>query len=356
VQGQIKSTIGSWQLPKVVSASGREALQNVKIIDLFGLLDKCLRPQAGKAEALFMQVITKELYKARPMTSAYAVAWMWHCRPERFGLLPCQPGTKRLVMGFGPVRGMIESAAEVEFWFKDRGANLAVVSPSKVVILDFDKIELYNQFAAGWPELAGSYSEATPRGGRHVFLSLREGAGLVVPGLIRGIEIKKFCLVYPSQINGSPYEVLEPGPIREFPTETIRKAIEPFFVPGDKCPSLPVAPGLNRPVAFGEGRIGLPGNRGIMARVKKNWTIEQYLLYFEPRLRLEGRGEWRACLCPWHDDHTPSMRINIVSNTWRCFACGAFGDVINWHARKLAITDQLLAARDLDKYRVKVGM
>ena len=303
-----------------------------------------------------MSVLATQIYKVAPMTSAYAVAWMWHTRPERFGLLPCQPGTKRLVMGFGPVRGVIDSATEVEFWFRDRGANLAVVAPPQVVILDFDKIELYNQFAACWPEMAGSYTESTPRGGRHVFLSLREGAGLVVPGLIRGIEIKRFCLVAPSQINGKFYEVLEPGPIRDFPMETVRKALEPFFVPkAVNCPSSPAAPGLNRPVASGGEKIGVPGNRGIMARVKAAWPMTSYLVYFEPRLKLEGRGEWRACLCPWHDDHNPSLRINIVSSTWRCFACGAFGDVVNWHARKLGV-DQLAAARDLARYQVKVGM
>jgi DNA primase len=92
-----------------------------------------------------------------------------------------------------------------------------------------------------------------------------------------------------------------------------------------------------------------------MARVKAAWPITSYLVYFEPGLKLEGRGEWRACLCPWHDDHNPSLRINIVSNTWRCFACGAFGDVVNWHARKLGV-DQHAAARDLARYQVKVGM
>lgn len=45
------------------------------------------------------------------------------------------------------------------------------------------------------------------------------------------------------------------------------------------------------------------------------------------RLGLEVvRGH--RCLCPFHNDQHPSMSFHIPSNTFRCFSCGAHGDVI----------------------------
>ena len=34
-------------------------------------------------------------------------------------------------------------------------------------------------------------------------------------------------------------------------------------------------------------------------------------------------------LCPFHDDHTPSLTFNVAKNTFRCYACGAHGGTID---------------------------
>ncbi len=34
------------------------------------------------------------------------------------------------------------------------------------------------------------------------------------------------------------------------------------------------------------------------------------------------------CLCPFHDDHTPSLSFSVSRNTFRCWACGESGDTI----------------------------
>lgn len=34
-------------------------------------------------------------------------------------------------------------------------------------------------------------------------------------------------------------------------------------------------------------------------------------------------------LCPFHDDHTPSLTFNVAKNTFRCYACGAHGGAID---------------------------
>lgn len=35
-------------------------------------------------------------------------------------------------------------------------------------------------------------------------------------------------------------------------------------------------------------------------------------------------------VCPFHDDHTPSMVVSPSRQTYHCFVCGASGDVISF--------------------------
>jgi len=45
--------------------------------------------------------------------------------------------------------------------------------------------------------------------------------------------------------------------------------------------------------------------------------------------RLGLSVERHRCLCPFHDDHNPSLSFSVSRNTFRCFSCGAHGDVIS---------------------------
>lgn len=47
---------------------------------------------------------------------------------------------------------------------------------------------------------------------------------------------------------------------------------------------------------------------------------------------VKGRGEWREIICPFHDDTTPSLRINSRKGCFKCMACEAKGgDLIAFH-------------------------
>lgn len=51
-------------------------------------------------------------------------------------------------------------------------------------------------------------------------------------------------------------------------------------------------------------------------------------------IRLSGTGPWRNALCPFHDDGTPSLRVQSQTGAFRCMACGARGgDVLAFHMR-----------------------
>ena len=42
--------------------------------------------------------------------------------------------------------------------------------------------------------------------------------------------------------------------------------------------------------------------------------------------------------CPMHGEKTPSLKIYTDTDTWRCFGCGAYGDVIDLVAGTLNLT------------------
>lgn len=47
-------------------------------------------------------------------------------------------------------------------------------------------------------------------------------------------------------------------------------------------------------------------------------------------LSLKKQGRTYKGLCPFHDDHNPSMDVNQTRQTFRCWVCGKFGDVITF--------------------------
>ena len=44
------------------------------------------------------------------------------------------------------------------------------------------------------------------------------------------------------------------------------------------------------------------------------------------------------CPLPGHDDSSPSMQLNLDTNRYRCYGCGAHGDVIQWVQDLEAVT------------------
>lgn len=74
--------------------------------------------------------------------------------------------------------------------------------------------------------------------------------------------------------------------------------------------------------------------------------------YFEREgLRLTGRGRWRSGLCPFHNDHNPSLRVNAATGAYRCMSCGAKGgDVLAFHRARHGLSF-VQAARDLGAMR-----
>jgi len=48
------------------------------------------------------------------------------------------------------------------------------------------------------------------------------------------------------------------------------------------------------------------------------------------QVALTPKGREYVGLCPFHDDGNPSMHVSPVKQIYKCFACGAGGDVFSW--------------------------
>lgn len=52
------------------------------------------------------------------------------------------------------------------------------------------------------------------------------------------------------------------------------------------------------------------------------------------KLPYKGNGTWVTAVCPFHEDTSPSLRINLENGAFACMACGAKGgDVLAFHMR-----------------------
>ena len=47
-------------------------------------------------------------------------------------------------------------------------------------------------------------------------------------------------------------------------------------------------------------------------------------------LPIEQKGKNYFAICPFHDDHIPSMSISPEKQIYTCFVCGASGNVFNF--------------------------
>jgi DNA primase len=68
---------------------------------------------------------------------------------------------------------------------------------------------------------------------------------------------------------------------------------------------------------------------GEIERIKQEVSIRQLVEYYG--VKLEKKGKDLVALCPFHNDHEPSLIITPDKNLWHCLgACQTGGSVIDW--------------------------
>jgi hypothetical protein len=284
--------------------------------------------------------ISQALYKTPPLTDRAVIAKLW--LSKGWGVVPCQPNSKRLVMGFGPYRSKLEDASKIEYWLSFRNYNLAVIAPADGLILDFDDPDLYADFCVKCSEVAKSYTEATPGGGAHVFIQVVKQVPIEP---VEGLELKRISVVYPSVVNGRRYDVVG-GKIERV---ELPQALKNFG--SVKLPPSPPVEAVRRSC----GQIE-PKMRPI-EKSKQLWPIVTFLQFFAPRVQLRGTGRFMQALCPWHEDKRPSLWVDTERNLWGCHACDAHGDVIDWRCMQTGLGPGEVAKELIDYAgAVKVGL
>ena len=63
--------------------------------------------------------------------------------------------------------------------------------------------------------------------------------------------------------------------------------------------------------------------RETIEKIKAAANVEEVVGQY---VTLRRRGAGLVGLCPFHDDHHPSLYVSPAKGVWRCFSCGAGGN------------------------------
>lgn len=250
---------------------------------------------------------------------------------QGYKILPCQPKKKYLLAGYGEFRSHLKTKFQVEqILEKFPSCNLAVLGDETKIILDFDSPELYTQWANKNPQIALSYTERTPRGGYHVFICGDRPRGLQ---LQPGVELKSVCVIAPSVLDIGSYiagngEMISADPNEVFsllskpgtPTVRLLQYRKTYEVKRDTIPD-----GLRprRP----------HGYKNLIEHIKADNDILHVFGVYRPESKIDIKDRYVMVLCPFHEDHKPSMFLDRDKQIFKCFTCGEHGDVINLYAK-----------------------
>jgi len=69
---------------------------------------------------------------------------------------------------------------------------------------------------------------------------------------------------------------------------------------------------------------------------------------------LSKKGREMVGLCPFHDDHRPSMYVNPAKQIYKCFACGAGGDVFKFLQLRENLTFPQVIERLAERAGIKI--
>lgn len=260
---------------------------------------------------------TPNLNRSHTLTVKEQAALWWLKRG--FLILPVQPNSKKLVTGFGLYQDKIRTPERICHWFGERSlANLAVCATQTNLILDFDDAELYKSWSRQFPHEAKTYTEITPRGGYHVFAHAWTEAVKGVT-LIKGVELKRVALVYPSVAGNKPY---------------IRGAGDLLNVDA----ALVLSPLSQAPIVRLAPRVDVRDS-GYLQRIKSAFLCLDLIQSTNPKVKVYGSAKrFVSVPCPFHDDKEPSFWIDTERNLWGCHTCRIRGDVINLYARLKGLT------------------
>lgn len=90
--------------------------------------------------------------------------------------------------------------------------------------------------------------------------------------------------------------------------------------------------------------LGKLYGRSESSRLPRNWRdrLPDPASYYGQHVAKLGRPNasgWAQGLCPFHDDHDPSLSVNLADarGHFRCFVCGERGDIVTFHRKRTGL-------------------
>ncbi len=90
---------------------------------------------------------------------------------------------------------------------------------------------------------------------------------------------------------------------------------------------------------------------GLISRIQQANDIVDVI---GEHLALKRKGREMVGLCPFHEDHRPSFNVNPTKQIFKCFACGAGGDVIKFIQMRENLSFPQALQRLADRAGIKI--
>jgi hypothetical protein len=257
-------------------------------------------------------------------------------------IVPLKPRSKELQPGYGARSAHITDRDFAHKWFLNTDANLGVVlgEPADLIVADWDDMQDYGVWYKTVGATIDTLTERTLRG-YHLFF---RGSGLT-SATGKGCEFKAsgVCMVSPSvHPSGTVYQTINDVPIMTIDSD---QALTLFPFLSERLPR-----------SGDEGKMtkkARPMSGGVVARIKAVRSILEEMDIAEVKLQRGGRAVLVG-LCPFHEDHSPSLWVNTQSGLWGCNkpGCIAAGthDVINFRALQRGISNREAIKQLVDEF------
>lgn len=214
----------------------------------------------------------------------------------------------------------LPTEAQVKYWFHGWHGNLGLITGgvSGLVVLDFDSIPVYWKWRLAHPEAGLSYTVTSPRPGRHVYFYCKEQVETSIR-VMNGLDIKAnggYVLAPPSRINW----VLYKGNAAEI--MTIEKLADVIDLPVDTqgyAPNPKATYEKKGSTSASNPASGIRLYRGIATDIKSRLSMFDFASRYTELHASSGDGRWFMGLCPVHDDHSPSFRVDAVGHKCNCY-------------------------------------
>jgi hypothetical protein len=263
-------------------------------------------------------------------------------------VVPIKPKSKELQPGYGSRKTRIADVVFASKWFLNTNANLGVVlgGNAGLVVADWDSVQDYEAWRNATGSMIDTLVEQTARG-YHLFFSGENLASAIGDGC--EFKTSGVCMVSPSvHPSGVIYHIVNNAPIASVDGEKAR-LLFPFLseVYGQK-----ERDGLSTRTMPKRERV-VPPCDGVIARIKATRSIMDEMNATGVKLQPGGKNALVG-LCPFHDDHSPSLWVNPESGLWGCNQprCPAAGihDVINFRALKQGISNKAAIRQLADEF------